>query len=70
MTKLIGAADLRRMAGLFTATEVAEQLGIKEGTFYDQLYTGRLPRPTTKYGRQRCYYTADEVAELKERMKK
>ena len=67
---MLGAADLRRMSGLFAICEVAEQLGIKQSTFYDQLYSGRVPRPTTRIGQKvRCYYTMKDVNELKRRMK-
>lgn len=67
---MLGSADLRRMAGLYTIFEVADQLGVKRSTFYDQLCSGRLPRPATqvKQGR-RCYYTRRDVSELRERMK-
>ena len=70
MTQLIGAAELRRMSGLFTTIEVAKQLGIKKATFYDHVYSGRLPRPTTTIGQgRRRYYTMNEVNELKKRIK-
>lgn len=68
---MLGAADLRRMSGLFTIIEVAEQLGIRRSTFYEQLWSGRLPCPTTTIGQgRRCYYTKREVKELQERMKR
>ena len=56
---MIGAIELRRMAGLYTAKEAAEELGMNRWTFYGQLRAGRWPRPTTRIVRgRRCYYTA------------
>jgi predicted DNA-binding transcriptional regulator AlpA len=71
MKRVMGAAELRRNMGLFTIIDVARKLGIKESTFYEQIESEWVPRPTTKIGRgRRCYYTASEVNELKKRMKR
>ena len=71
MKNLIGSRELRQMAGLYAAVEVAEMLGIDKAAFYHQLQTGCWPRPTKKVGRgRRCYYTKKEVAKLRARMNK
>jgi hypothetical protein len=66
-TNKIGARQLRRMAGLFTIGEAANSIGVNVWTFYNELRAGRLPRPKMTIVRgTRCYYTKQEVQQLRQ----
>ena len=65
-TKKIDGRHLRRMAGLYTIAEVADELKVNVWTAYNQVREGRWPRATTTIMQgTRCYYTRDEVERLK-----
>jgi DNA-binding transcriptional MerR regulator len=62
----IEARDLRRRAGLYTITEVADELGINRWTAYNQVRNGYwIPPTTTIMNGTRRYYTRDEIERLK-----
>ena len=42
MANKIGAIELRRMAGFYTAKEAADELGMSRWTFYNQLRFGAV----------------------------
>ena len=65
-TKKIDGRHLRRMAGLYTIAEVADELKMNMWTAYGQVREGRWPPPTTTIMQgTRRYYTRDEVERLK-----
>ena len=62
----IDARHLRRLAGLYTISDVADELNMNLWTAYNQVREGRwLPPTTTITGGARRYYTRDEVERLK-----
>ena len=64
--RAIDARHLRRLAGLYTISEVAAELNVNVWTAYTQVREGRWPPPTTTIMRgSRHYYTHDEVERLK-----
>jgi len=62
----IDARHLRKLAGLFTISEVASELNVNMWTAYNQVRGGKWPPPTTTimHG-TRHYYTREEVERLK-----
>ena len=65
-THTLSIIEVRRQAGLLNIGEVAKLIGLPDRRFRYLLESAKIFRPQTRIGRrERGYYTADEIAEIR-----